>query len=65
MELTYRDKTWEVQVPSGTTAREAVLEAGLRLGVDVHAWRDGKILRPDTQVGPDDVIKLTTILHGG
>jgi hypothetical protein len=47
------------------TAREAVLAAGLRMGVDVHAWRGGKILRPGDEVRPDDTIKLTTVFHGG
>ena len=65
MKLTLRDKTWEVTTHAGMTVREAVRSAGLRLGVDVHAWRKGKILRPDARVESDDEIQLTTILHGG
>ena len=65
MKLTLRNKTWQLTPTSGMTIREAVRAAGLRLGVDVHAWRNGKILRPDALVEPDDDIQLTTILHGG
>lgn len=65
MKLTLRKKTWQLTPTAGLTAREAVRASGLRLGVDVHAWRHGKILRPDDLVEPDDDIQLTTILHGG
>mgnify|MGYP001767375934 CR=1 FL=1 len=65
MKLTLRNKTWDVIAQAGMTARDAVRATGLRLGVDVHAWRKGKILRPDARVEPDDEIQLTTILHGG
>ncbi len=65
MKLTFRDRLWEITWSDGMTAREAVLAAGLRMGVDVHAWRGGKILRPGDEVRPDDTIKLTTVFHGG
>lgn len=65
MKLTLRKRTWEFTPTAGMTVKEAVRAAGLRLGVDVHAWREGKILRPDAKVEADDDIQLTTILHGG
>lgn len=65
MKLNLRDQTWELTPNAGMTVREAVHAVGLRLGVDVHAWRRGEILRPDVVVEPDDEIRLTTVFHGG
>lgn len=65
LKIVYRDRVWEVKVSEGATVRAALSAVGLRPGVDVHVWRDGKIISPDTEVTDEDVLKLTPVLHGG
>ncbi len=62
MQITYRDKKWEVK--GGITARDAIKKIGLDPeGVLVTV--NGKLVTDDVILKDDDQVKLVAVVSGG
>ena len=62
VQVTFRDKTWEVK--AGSTVRHIVEQAGLN-PESVLAVRDGKLINEATLTREGDTIKLVSVVSGG
>jgi sulfur carrier protein ThiS len=62
VEITYRDKTWEVE--GGATVRDTLLKLGIN-PESVLVVRDGKLINEATIVRKDDSLKVLAVISGG
>jgi sulfur carrier protein ThiS len=63
MKITYRKQEW-IDVRSGATLRDVLI----KLGFDpqaVLAIRNGQLVNEETILGPNDVVKLISVISGG
>ena len=62
MQMTFRDKKWEVK--GGMTARDAIKKAGLD-PESVLVTVNGKLVTDDTILKEGDEVKLVAVVSGG
>jgi sulfur carrier protein ThiS len=62
VQVTYRDKTWEVK--PGSTVRHVIEKADLN-PESILAVRNGKLINEETLTQDGDVIKLVAVVSGG
>ena len=62
VEVTYRDKTWQVR--AGSTVRHIIVDAGLN-PESILAVRNGKLINEETLTEDGDSIKLVAVVSGG
>lgn len=63
MRITHRGQEW-ADVRPGATLRDVLI----KLGFDpetVLAIRDGQLINEETILGPNDVVKLISVISGG
>ena len=62
VQVTYRDKVWEVK--PGSTVRHIIEQANLNPEA-ILAVRDGKLINDATLTEDGDTIKLVSVVSGG
>jgi sulfur carrier protein ThiS len=62
IQVTYRDKQWEV--PGRQTVREVIEVVGLNPAT-VLAVRNGKLVLDSEMLGDEDQLKLIAVISGG
>lgn len=62
MEITYRDKKWELQ--GRRKVRDVIKEVGL-IPQTVLAVREGRLLTEDVMLEENDEVKLVAVISGG
>jgi sulfur carrier protein len=64
MKIHLQDGTARTFEGDATTVSQVLLSLGVN-PVEVIVSRDGKVIPEDTLLGPDDVIRIIRVSHGG
>ncbi|HEC34421.1 MAG TPA: thiamine biosynthesis protein ThiS [Chloroflexi bacterium] len=62
MKVIHRGREWELE--GRMRVRQVVEKVGL-IPETVLAVRDGRLLTEDTMLGPDDEVRLVSVISGG